>query len=128
LEILQVVGLGIIATILIMLLKTYMPEMAVQVSIITGIAMFILIAVKLTAILDLLKTYTEKIDIDTQHINVLIKIVGIAYIAEFGSEICKDAGQSAIATKIELAGKVIIAALAFPIIASLLDLIVRIMP
>lgn len=40
-EILQVVGLGIIATILIMLLKTYMPEMAVQVSIITGIAMFI---------------------------------------------------------------------------------------
>lgn len=58
----------------------------------------------------------------------MIKIVGIAYIAEFGSEICKDAGQSAIATKIELAGKVIIAALAFPIIASLLDLIVRIMP
>lgn len=127
-EILQIVGLGIVATILIMLVKTHKPEIAIQISILTGIIIFIFIAAKLSAVLDLLRNFIEKVDIDTSYINVLIKIVGIAYIAEFGSEICKDAGEASIASKIELAGKVIIAALAFPIITSLLDLIVNIMP
>jgi len=60
--------------------------------------------------------------------STILKIIGIAYIAEFGAEVCKDAGEGAIASKIELAGKVIIIVLAAPIITSLLDLIVEIMP
>ena len=58
----------------------------------------------------------------------VLKITGIAYIAEFGAEICRDAGEGAIAAKIEMAGKVIIIALAVPIITSLLDLVLKIMP
>jgi stage III sporulation protein AD len=52
----------------------------------------------------------------------------LPYIAEFGAEICKDAGESAIASKIELAGKVIIVVMAVPIITSLLDLVLKVMP
>lgn len=127
-EILQIVSLGIVATILIMLLKKDRPEIAVLISIVAGIAIFILSVSKLSAILELLNTFTQKVDIDTRYISTLFKIIGIAYVAEFGAEVCKDAGEASIAAKIELAGKVIIAALAFPIIASLLDLIVKIMP
>lgn len=127
-EILQIVGLGIVATVIIVVLKVQRPEMAVQVSIVTGIVVFLLIAGKLSAVIDLLSSFTKKVNIDMVYLATLLKIIGIAYIAEFGAEICRDAGEGAIASKIELAGKVIIVVLAVPIITSLLDLIINIMP
>lgn len=127
-EILQIVGLGIIATIMILVIKTQRPDIAVQISILTGIAIFMLVAGKLSAVIELLNSYTRKVNIDAVYITTLLKIIGIAYIAQFGAEICKDAGEGAIASKIELAGKVVIVVLAVPILTSLLDLIIQIMP
>lgn len=127
-EIFQIVGLGLISTVLVIILKTHKPEMAMQVGVITGIAIFMLVATKLSAVVSLLYDYMSRADIDTSYIGILLKIIGIAYIAEFGAEICKDAGESAIASKIELAGKVIIIVIAVPIFTSLLDLVIEIMP
>ena len=128
LEILQIVGIGLVATFLILVLKAQKPEVALQISILTGIVVFMLVASKLAAVLELLEGYTRKVNIDLVYISTLLKIIGIAYIAEFGAEICKDAGEGAIASKIELAGKVIIVVLATPILTSLLDLIIMMMP
>jgi len=127
-EILQIAGLGVVATILAHVLKTQRPELAVQISIITGIVVFLMVASKLSAVIELLNGFTKKANIDITYMSTILKIIGIAYIAEFGAEVCKDAGEGAIASKIELAGKVIIIVLAAPIITSLLDLIVEIMP
>lgn len=127
-DILQIVGIGIIATIIILVIKASRPEFAIQVSIITGIAILLLVVGKIGAIVDLLNSFTGKINIDVAYITILLKIIGIAYISEFGAEVCRDAGESSIASKVELAGKVIIMTLAVPIITSLLDLIIKIMP
>jgi stage III sporulation protein AD len=127
-EILQIAGLGIITTIIIVILKVLRPEIAIQVGIITGIIIFLLIAGKISSVINLLSGYIKKTNIDMAYLTTLLKIIGIAYIAEFGAEVCKDAGESAIASKIELAGKVTIVVLAVPIVTSLLDIIVRIMP
>ncbi len=127
-EILQIVGLGIVSAVIIIVLKAQKPEIAVQISIITGIVIFLLVASKLSAVLDMLQSFSDKAHIDPAYFTTVIKIIGIAYIAEFGSEVCKDAGEVSIASKIELAGKVIIVVLAVPIITSLLELITRIMP
>lgn len=127
-EILQIVGLGLIATIIIVVLKTQRPEIAIQISIVAAVVIFMLVAGRLTSVIELLNRYTEKANIDMSYLTVLLKIIGIAYIAEFGAEVCKDAGESSIASKIELAGKIVIAALAVPIMTSMLDLIIRIMP
>jgi len=127
-EILQIVGLCLVATVIIVVLKSHRPEIAIQISIITGIVVFFLVVTKLTAVIDLLKEYMSRANIDMTYVNVLLKIIGIAYIAEFGAEICRDAGEASIASKIELAAKVIIAVLAVPIITSLLELLIRIMP
>ncbi len=127
-DILQIVCIGIVAVALSSVIKVQKPELALQVSIITGILIFMLVAVKLSAVIDFIKTFSQKADIDSTYITILLKIVGIAYIAEFGAEVCKDAGESSIASKIELAGKVTIVILAVPIITSLLDLVVKLMP
>ena len=127
-EIMQIVALGFVATIIIIVLKAQKPEIAVQISILAGIIIFLLVVSKLTAVIELINSYAERVNIDMAYISTLLKIIGIAYIAEFGAEVCKDAGESAIASKIELAGKVIIVVIAVPIITSLLDLIIKIMP
>ena len=127
-QLLQIVGIGIVATVIIIILRTQKPEIAVQVSIITGIVIFMLLASKLSAVIDLLGSYADRADIKPVYFTTVLKITGIAYIAEFGAEVCRDAGESAIASKIELAGKVTIVVLAVPIITSLLDLIIKVMP
>jgi stage III sporulation protein AD len=127
-DILQIVCVGIIAVVLSSTIKKQRPELALQLGIATGLLIFIVVIIKLSAVIDFLQTFSKKANIDSTYINILLKIVGIAYIAEFGAEVCKDAGESSIASKIELAGKVTIVILAVPIISSLLDLVIRLMP
>lgn len=127
-DILQIIGLAIVATVIIAVLKVQRPEIAIQVSLATGIIIFIMILGKITAVIELLDSFASKVNIDTIYLSTLLKIVGIAYIAEFGAEVCKDAGEGAIAAKVEFAGKVVIIVLAVPIITSLMDLVISIMP
>ena len=127
-QLLQIVGIGIVATVIIIILRNQKPEIAVQASIVTGAVIFMLLASKLSAVIDLLESYADRADIKPVYFTTVLKITGIAYIAEFGAEVCKDAGESAIASKIELAGKLTIVVLAVPIVTSLLDLIIKVMP
>lgn len=127
-EIFQIIGLAIVATVIALILKAHRPEMALQISLVTGIIIFMVVLGKVAAVVDLLSSYAERVNIDMVYLNTLLRIVGIAYIAEFGAEVCRDAGEGAIASKVELAGKVIIVVMAVPIITSLLDLIISVMP
>lgn len=127
-EIVQVVSICIVATIMILVIKGQRPEIAMLISIAAGIFILLMIASKVSLIIDLLSKLSGKMNIDTVFFSTILKIIGIAYIAEFGAEICKDAGESAIASKIELGGKIFIAVLAIPIISSLVELLVKIVP
>lgn len=127
-QIVQIIGIGLVSTVIILILRKQKPEIAVQVSIVTGVVIFLLLASKLSSVVELLQSYSDRADIKPVYFNTVLKITGIAYVAEFGAEICSDAGESAIASKIELAGKVIIVVMAVPIITSLLDLILKVMP
>jgi len=128
LDIIQITGLAVIAIALINVIKPQRPELGIMLSIITGIIIFMFVASKITIVVSYINNFAEKANVNTVHLSLLLKIIGISYIAEFASEICKDAGESAIASKVELAAKVIIVAMSMPIVGSLLDLIVRIMP
>lgn len=119
----QIVAISIIAVILVVLIRQYRPEIALQISVVTGLLIFLLIIFKLASVLEELQMFSRQINIDLVYISTIFRIVGIAYIAEFGAQVCKDAGENAIASKIELAGKVIILVLAVPILMALMDLI-----
>lgn len=127
-QLLQIIGIGIVSTVIIIVLRAQKPEIALQASIVTGIVIFMLLASKLSAVVDLLQTFADRADIKPVYFTTVLKITGIAYITEFGAEVCKDAGEGSIASKIELAGKVTIVVLAVPIITSLLDLVIKMMP
>jgi stage III sporulation protein AD len=127
-EIFKIIGIGLVATALAVILKTQRPEMSMQITIIGGTIIFILMLTKLSSVIELLNSFADKAGIETSFLRTIIKITGIAYITEFGASVCKDAGESAMATKIEFGGKIVIVALAVPIIGALLSLLISIMP
>lgn len=127
-EIIKIIGIALIALIIIILLKQYRPEFAIYVSLLTGVLILLLVIDKLTMITQLLETIASKTSINSEFISLLLKITGIAFLSEFAVSICKDSGEGAIASKIELGSKIIIIAMSIPIISSLLEIILKILP
>ncbi|NPV42462.1 MAG: stage III sporulation protein AD [Firmicutes bacterium] len=127
-EVLNIVGMGLIAAILVVVLKEERPEMAIQVSILVGIIIFILMVNKISLVISILEDLSRKVNIDFIYFSTILKIIGIAYITEFGAQICRDAGSGTIASKIEFAGKILIILLSVPIIVALLEMVLKIMP
>ena len=119
----KIIGIGRIAVILSVLLKGYRPEMATAITIITVALIFALISPRLKSVLVSFVDLAEKIGVEMQYMIIVIKVIGIAYVAQIGSEICRDAGENAIGTKIEIAGKVTILAFSMPIIYRLLEVV-----
>ena len=127
-EIIKIVGIGLIALVIVIILKQYRPEYTIYVSIFAGFLILTLTMGKISGIINLLKSISDKTYINKQFLGILLKITGIAIITEFADSICIDAGEKAIASKIEIGSKVIIIAMSIPIISSLLELIVEILP
>lgn len=78
--------------------------------------------------MNMLQKMAVQAHVQTIYLETILKIIGIAYIAEFGAQISKDAGQGAIASKIELGGKILILAMAIPILTALIETILGLLP
>ena len=127
-DVIKIIGIGLLALIIIVILKQYKPEFTIYVSMIAGVLILVLSIQKLTGIINLLQSLANKTYINKSFLSILLKITGIAFITEFAVSICSDAGEKAIASKIEIGSKVIIIAMSLPIITSLLELVIEILP
>lgn len=127
-EIIKIVGIGVVATILIVILKDTRPEFALYISLLTGIVIFSMILSELGYVIQTLNTLARRVNVEFAYFSTIIKVIGMAYIVEFGAQVSRDAGEDSIAMKIELAGKVIIMVLAIPILLALMDLVIKILP
>ena len=81
---------------------------------------------ELKSVISLINSLILNSSIDSSYIKIILKVIGISYLVEFGKDICKDAGESAIANKIEMAGKVIVVSVSIPVIASLIEIVSQI--
>lgn len=124
----QITGIGLIATFLILILREQKPAFAFAITLIVGAIIFIFLIDQIDAIFQLLHTLATEANINLVYIETILKIIGIAYIAEFGAQITRDAGQGAIASKIELAGKIIIIGLAIPILKVIIETVLSLLP
>lgn len=127
-EVIKIIGIALIALIIIILLKQYKPEFAIYISLLTGVLILVLVMDELTGIIRLIQTIANKASINQQFLTILIKITGIAFLSEFAVSICKDSGEAAIASKIELGSKIVIISMSIPILSSLLEIILKVLP
>lgn len=123
----KIIGVGLVALILIIIIKQYKPEFALYISLIAGVIIFLLVMDKLSGIINLLLNLSEKANINKDFIVILLKITGIAILSEFAISVCNDAGETAVASKIDFGAKILMVAISIPIIASLLEMILKIM-
>lgn len=127
-EVIKIIGIALIALIIIILLKQYKPEFAIYISLLTGVLILVFVMDELTGIIRLIQTIANKASINQQFLTILIKITGIAFLSEFAVSICKDSGEAAIASKIELGSKIVIISMSIPILSSLLEIILKVLP
>lgn len=127
-DIIKIIGIAFIAVIIIVILKQYRPEFAIYASIIAGVLILTLASGTLSGIIDMINSISSKTNINSEFLVILIKITGIAILTEFAVSICKDSGESAIASKVDIGGKIIIISMSIPIINALMDTVVKILP
>ncbi len=127
-DVIKIIGIGIISLIIVIIVKQYKPEFAIYISIMAGVLILGLAFDKLTEIIKLLNNLASRTAVNGKFIGLLLKITGIAILTEFAVSLCKDSGETAIATKIDIGGKIMIVAVSIPIISSLLETVTKVLP
>ena len=127
-DIYKIVALSIVAVLLITILKSVKKDdFALIVTIITAVILFTLVLMKLESITSLLESLVQKSGINKEYLTLLVKVTGISYVIELATNICKDAGNSAIASKVEMLGKISIVVLTIPILTSVISTVLNIL-
>lgn len=125
--ILKVVCLAFMALFISLFLKNSKSELSSLLLLAASALILLLMIEPLREIIAFVKTVADKANIDTVYIGIVLKILGIAYIASFSSSLCKDANANSLATQIEFSGKIMILLLAVPILMAVLNSILQIM-
>lgn len=126
-EIIQVAFFAFTALFIFLLLKDNKSQVGFIVILAAGIGIFLYMIGQLADVIEFIKDIANKANIDTVYIGIVLKILAIAYITSFCSEICKDSGAGSIGSKVEFAGKIMILGLAVPILMAVLNSILQIL-
>ena len=127
-SIFQIVAVGILGAVLSITLKKQAPQIAVLIAITCSVLIFLMVLPMLTETVQLLSRLGEMAGGEAAYIGVAIRVIGVAYMTELGASVCNDAGESAIAAKIDLSGRVIILVMAMPIIVDILRIVMGLLP
>jgi stage III sporulation protein AD len=126
-SIVPIVGFALLAVFLLAVVRPVRPELALLLGAAAGALILLGLLPRIAQVIDLLERLADRGGVDAGYLGAVLKIVGVAYVAEFGAQVARDAGEGTLATKVELAGKVVILVLAIPIVLAVLDLILRLL-
>ncbi|MBQ3509409.1 MAG: stage III sporulation protein AD [Peptococcaceae bacterium] len=126
-SIFQVLGCGFLVLVLWLVLQQYKSSVSVFVVTAFGAIVFLNIAGQLQNVLQTLTRLSEQAGVNVIYLTTVFKIIGIAWLTEFFCQVCRDAGSSALAVKVEFAAKVAILLLAFPVLTAVLESITAIL-
>ena len=120
-DILKIVSIGIIGTFLSMTVRVYKPELGTLTALCTAFLILFFSVPSIANIVDGINELSKNAQIDGFFIKSVIKIIGIAYITQFASELAKDANEALLSKKLELVGKISIIAMMMPVISGLIS-------
>ncbi|MCL2456164.1 MAG: stage III sporulation protein AD [Defluviitaleaceae bacterium] len=130
----QIVIFGILATVLAILMKNYNSALSILISLGAGVIIFLAVLPMFAEVLGFarylggLAGRADFADGIGEYTSLALRVIGVAYIAEFGASVCNDANETAIAAKIDLAARVIILVMAMPIIVDIVRIVTGLLP
>ena len=122
-EILKIAAVALTGVILASVMKTVNKEITIYIILATVIILFLSIIDKLWEAFRFLEEIYDNVTYGRSFFPVIIKVLAVAYITDFTAQLCRDSGENAIGSKVELAGKVMIFYLAMPVLSAILELI-----
>ncbi len=122
-DIVKIIIIGLCGTVFSILLRKDRPEFSLIISISASFLIFIIAVPYLESFILMAEDITNQSGIKADYIKIMLKIIGISYLVQFGAELCRDCGENSLASKIELGGKVIILSLTLPVIYKIFDIV-----
>ena len=117
------IAVALLATVMSVMIKKYNPEYSIFISIVAGIFILCLVLAELTPSIQKINGLIAASGVSSEHAKILFKVLGVCFFVQFASDSCSDAGESSLASKIELAGKVLIITMALPLFEQVIQIV-----
>lgn len=127
-DMIKIVAIGILGAVAALVVKEHKPEIAMVIGIATATLVLLMILSQVEYVVDIIYMTASRLNLNMEYIFTILRMIAVAYLSQFGAELCRDASQNAIAAKIELAGKIIIVAMSVPILLALMSLLIGLLP
>ena len=127
-ELLKIVGVAVSAALLCAALRPTRPEMAVVTGLAAGIVLLLMMSGSLGAVIDSLARIADDAGVSMAHFGVVLRVIGMAYLSEFAVSACKDAQETALAAKVEMAGRLAMVVLSLPLLVAVFDAVAGMLP
>lgn len=127
-EIIKIIGVGLITLVITIILKEYKKEFAIYPVLVGGIIILFFSLNIFEDIINFIDELSSNSFVNNEFLKILLKITGISILIEYAVSICKDSGENAIANKIDLGGKVIIISMSIPIISTTMNTLTKLLP
>ena len=115
---------GVLSALLAMTVRDYRGESGVLIALSAGLLLMLYAAVNLIPVVSAVRSYAERASLDDSLLVVLLRALGVCWLTTFAADLCRDAGENAIAGKLTLVGRVLIAVLSLPMFQAVLDQII----
>jgi len=123
LQLFSLVGLGLVAAILSVTLRQYRPEFATIVSVSAGVLILGGVVVAMLPVVAQIQTIFDSTAVPRAYVHILFRALGICFITQIACDACKDAGESAIGAKVELAGRIGVLVISLPLFTQVLEIV-----
>jgi len=127
-NILQIIATGVLCAVLVLTIKKQSPDIALLVTLASSLLLFFMILPELTYAIGVLTQLGDMLGSGARYVSLILRVLGVAYMTELGAAVCTDAGETAIAAKIDMAGRLIILVMAMPIIIDIISMVSGLLP
>lgn len=127
-EVVRVVGLAIVGVVLLALVRRTKPEIGVVLAIACGAVILIMAVARAGELLALIRDLAVKAGVDAGYTLLLLRVIAIAFATEFGAQVCRDAGEEAVARAVEITGKIMVLIVAVPVVKAVLEVLASLLP
>lgn len=124
----KIIGIALITCIATLIVKPVRPDFAVFISVVGGVIILFMLAGYLTDIFEVFNQIFNYTNVNSSLYKIIFKIIGVGYLVEFTASLCSDTGNNSLGDKVLLGGKIIILVMALPIVTSILEIVMELLP
>jgi stage III sporulation protein AD len=127
-EALRIAGIGLVVATMAVAIRVNRPELALPLSLAGGAFLLLLVMGRLAGLVGVLADLAVRAHLSAPYLEIVLKVIAVSYLVGFGAQICRDSGERALGDKVEVAGRILILAMALPIMVAVMETVAGMLP